>query len=533
MDEMVKNYPMWEEPTAQTLHIASSCFGQSNWTKILICIFKQNDKEAPNLMNLLYLVLVKILINIDIAISKGIGIWNHNPPKMFTVTSPWMFLMFFLVKSFPTNSFASTFTLTNNCPQTIWPGTLAGSGTLQLSTTGFKLDSGQSVKIPAFPGWSGRIWARTGCKFDESGVGTCQTGDCGGRLECDGVGAAPPASLFEITMGTNADEKDFYDVSIVDGYNLPLIAAPQEVFGVCNATGCVSDLNTGCPKELQVVDGDNGGVGVVGCKSACEAFGLDQYCCSGEFANPTTCRPSSYSTIFKTACPRAYSYAFDDGTSTFTCKASDYAIIFCPNLASGKKRSNSAIPIPAPPMVQFQHTINREISDMITECVKGRFGLYAKEGGLGCALERAAWIVRQRGRLGWCAKGGGFGCARGGSLDCASEGAAWVLWVYAYFPRLAPVPFTETPLVVPFLRRFDGRCTRRPRETFSFFRRFFDTITPAEITWQPWAPLPAAMRDRFACAEETSRFRILLEGPVCWAWYLGEHFLRQTLGLPE
>ncbi|GMP92772.1 hypothetical protein CsSME_00042858 [Camellia sinensis var. sinensis] len=80
-----------------------------------------------------------------------------------------------LVKSFPTNSFASTFIVTNNCPQTIWLGTLAGSKTPQLSTTGFKLDSGQSVRIPAFPGWPG--------------VGTCQTGDCGGRLECDGVGA--------------------------------------------------------------------------------------------------------------------------------------------------------------------------------------------------------------------------------------------------------------------------------------------------------------------------------------------------------
>ena len=41
------------------------------------------------------------------------------------------------------------------------------------------------------------------------------------------------------------------------------------------------------------------------------------------------------------------------------------------------------------------------------------------------------------------------------------------------------------------------------------------------------------MRDRFAGADETSRFRILLEGPVCRAWYLGERFLRQTLGLPE
>ena len=41
------------------------------------------------------------------------------------------------------------------------------------------------------------------------------------------------------------------------------------------------------------------------------------------------------------------------------------------------------------------------------------------------------------------------------------------------------------------------------------------------------------IRDRFAGAEETARFRILLEGPVCRAWYLGERFLRQTLGLPE
>ncbi|KAF5932183.1 hypothetical protein HYC85_028354 [Camellia sinensis] len=51
--------------------------------------------------------------------------------------------------------------------------------------------------------------------------------------------------------------------------------------------------------------------------------------------------------------------------------------------------------------------------------------------------------------------------------------------------------------------------------------------------WEPWAPLPAMMRDRFAGAEETSRFWILLEGLVCRAWYLGERFLRQTLGIPE
>ncbi|KAF5939329.1 hypothetical protein HYC85_023588 [Camellia sinensis] len=254
---------------------------------------------------------------------------------MFTITSPWMFLMFFLVKSFPTNSFASTFTVINNCPQTIWPGTLVGSRTPQLLTIG----------ISTFLGWSGRIWARIGCKFDESRVGTCKMGDYGRRLECDGVGVALPVSLFKITMGTGAIEKDFYDVSIVDGYSLPLIAAPQGVFGVCNAldvfktstkiivarsnasslmgmnlmpptTITVINKNfVGCPKELQVVNRDNGEVGVVGCRSACDAFGLDQYCYSGEFANTTTCRPTSYSTIFKTSYLRAYSYAFDDGTN--------------------------------------------------------------------------------------------------------------------------------------------------------------------------------------------------------------------------
>lgn len=249
--------------------------------------------------------------------------------------SPLIFFSFLIPVSY---SFA--FTITNNCPYTIWPGTLAGAGTPQLASTGFRLDSGYSMRVPSVPGWSGRIWARTGCTFDESGNGTCQTGDCGGRLECNGMGASPPASLFEVTLGTG-DAKDYYDVSLVDGYNLPLVAAPVGVPGACNATGCLSDINMGCPKELQVVGGDGGEGGVVACKSACKAFGLDQYCCGGEFANPTTCQPSFYSTIFKRACPRAYSYAFDDGTSIFTCKADDYAIVFCPT-AKGIKTPDGA-----------------------------------------------------------------------------------------------------------------------------------------------------------------------------------------------
>ncbi|XP_077238503.1 pathogenesis-related thaumatin-like protein 3.5 [Tasmannia lanceolata] len=245
---------------------------------------------------------------------------------------------FFLCSLLFTNSLSCTFIVTNNCPYTIWPGTLAGAGTPQLPTTGFRLDSGQSVGIQVTPGWSGRIWARTGCKFEDWGVGICGTGDCGGKMECDGMGPTPPTTLFEITLG-KGDDKDYYDVSVVDGYNLPILIVPRGVYGGCNATGCAADLNSGCPKELQVVEGGEA-TGVVGCKSACVAFGRDEYCCSGEFASPTTCGPSSYSNIFKRACPKAYSYAFDDGSSTFTCKAFDYAITFCPTI-TGLRRSNN------------------------------------------------------------------------------------------------------------------------------------------------------------------------------------------------
>lgn len=34
--------------------------------------------------------------------------------------------------------------------------------------------------------------------------------------------------------------------------------------------------------------------------------------------------------LFKSACPRAYSYSYDEGTRTFTCASADYVINFCP-----------------------------------------------------------------------------------------------------------------------------------------------------------------------------------------------------------
>lgn len=111
----------------------------------------------------------------------------------------------------------ATFTFTNNCGYTVWPGILSNAGSPVFETTGFELSKGGSRSFQAPAGWSGRFWGRTGCTFDGSGRGTCSTGDCGsGQVECNGAGAAPPATLAEFTLGGSGG-KDFYDVSLVDG----------------------------------------------------------------------------------------------------------------------------------------------------------------------------------------------------------------------------------------------------------------------------------------------------------------------------
>ncbi|GMP79560.1 hypothetical protein CsSME_00035048 [Camellia sinensis var. sinensis] len=93
-------------------------------------------------------------------------------------------------------------------------------------------------------------------------------------------------------------------------------------------------------------------------------------------------------------------------------------------------------------------------------------------------------------------------------------GGYWRLWVYAYFPTLAPELEVEAPLVIPYSRRFEGPYRPRPRETLPSLRQFFDTIRATEVSWQPWIAMPGNPRFLFAGAWGTSRYRVLLEGSV-------------------
>lgn len=72
--------------------------------------------------------------------------------------------------------------------------------------------------MPTAEDWAGRFWGRTGCNDDNN---RCVTGDCGDKLECNGAGGAPPASLAEFKF-KGSDGQDFYDISFVDGFNLQI-----------------------------------------------------------------------------------------------------------------------------------------------------------------------------------------------------------------------------------------------------------------------------------------------------------------------
>ena len=217
---------------------------------------------------------------------------------------------------------ARVFGIVNLCEETIWPAVTPASESFG-SGGGFALRPGQSVAFTApAGGWSGRVWARTGCRFDASGNGSCATGACGAALRCGGASGEPPASLAEFTL---SPARDFYDVSLVDGFNLPVAVRPVNGRGNCTAAGCDGDLRRTCPPELAVRAGGR----TVACRSACDVFGTDRYCCRGQFGGPGTCGATAYSGKFKAACPTAYSYAYDDRSSLFTCSNADYIIAFC------------------------------------------------------------------------------------------------------------------------------------------------------------------------------------------------------------
>ncbi|TAQ84652.1 hypothetical protein B7494_g7028 [Chlorociboria aeruginascens] len=197
---------------------------------------------------------------------------------------------------------------------------------------------------------------------------------------------ATPVTLAEFDLaGGSAGTQTFYDISLVDGYNLPLGLVyipgdnptlqdipPNLVNAACIATtGLLMDpsssgtsgnasnatypipyessqtsrtLANWCPWDLQQTQPTKPGDGVYPypddniqrpvfdpCLSACAKTNSPSDCCTGSYDDPKVCKPNLYSTSAKKVCPDAYSFAFDDQTSTFIIPSGGgWEVVFCP-----------------------------------------------------------------------------------------------------------------------------------------------------------------------------------------------------------
>lgn len=114
-------------------------------------------------------------------------------------------------------------------------------------------------------------------------------------------------SLAEFSFNTDFNWLDFYNISLVDGYNLPIDISGTT--GACESARCGVDLNPGCPDGNRIVQN--------GWTVACSKFG----------DRDTPFNPAAQ--FFANACPGAYSWSKDD-SKVKGCAGQDYRVTFCP-----------------------------------------------------------------------------------------------------------------------------------------------------------------------------------------------------------
>jgi hypothetical protein len=109
---------------------------------------------------------------------------------------------------------------------------------------------------------------------------------------------------------------DFYDISLVEGFNVPMEFGLSSN-GCSRGIRCTSDINEQCPNELRTPGG---------CNNPCIVFITDQY-----YYTSGNCGPTTLSKFFKDRCHDAFSYPNDDQTNTFMCPGgTNYEVVFCP-----------------------------------------------------------------------------------------------------------------------------------------------------------------------------------------------------------
>ncbi|ORE04089.1 Osmotin, thaumatin-like protein [Rhizopus microsporus var. microsporus] len=209
-----------------------------------------------------------------------------------------------------------TITVKNNCKKVVSVGTLTNGKGSALPEKTADLPPGGSTQFTESDTWGGRVWGRYQCSGSSSNDATA----------CGNPGAVNPATLAEFLFkGSNG--QDYYDISLVDGYNLQMTISPDggspSSGYSCGSPQCVTP---DCPDEFAVKDGTGN---TIACKSACSATGKPEDCCTGPYNSPDACKAGAAANSIKSSCPDAYSFAYDDQTSTFSCSATGYTVTLC------------------------------------------------------------------------------------------------------------------------------------------------------------------------------------------------------------
>ncbi|WVN88007.1 uncharacterized protein L203_103205 [Cryptococcus depauperatus CBS 7841] len=264
-----------------------------------------------------------------------------------------------LLPLFALPSLASrTITVNNKCSSPLYIA-VAGQGGSITKVGGGSQPAGWLQKPGEFSfgvpeGWhDARVWARTGCEETGNSL-KCVIGGCPGEdtVECSGTkfGTAG-ATLAEFTLDRN--NMDAYDVSIVDGYNLPMEITASDTKCPKGSCGVETDILGACDPSLVFPQNKDK---IYSCNSACGNLVQFQHgsstdlmsadpndspvCCrKGSVTVPHTDCPNTYIPFYKVMkqmCRDAYVYSDDDmyQDAVFACSNSGkptYTVTFCPN----------------------------------------------------------------------------------------------------------------------------------------------------------------------------------------------------------
>ncbi|TPX55555.1 hypothetical protein PhCBS80983_g05225 [Powellomyces hirtus] len=294
----------------------------------------------------------------------------------------------------PANPGGRTLQVVNKCAQDIWIGMQGNplpkdggfflpKGQTENVSLPPRWTAGRLWARTACETVNGRLVCATGdCGSEFNGFG----------VACKGIGGQAPATLAEFTL-QDGGQTDFYDLSNVDGYNVGVnieafgqtVNNPDLGKFNCGNPATTTTTSQRCPAELKMTDktgttscaaihaaahnaaqrskfpalqaifNNANTLSLVSCSCDCGpdcgcTNPASKHCCSPYNNDPREaggkCRveewprstapgagstfPARYDEVFKSQCPDAYSWQFDDHQSTYQCLLANYRVTFCP-----------------------------------------------------------------------------------------------------------------------------------------------------------------------------------------------------------